>query len=368
MSLKDKDKLKKHGGNARHLARSLGIEAIDLIDFSSNINPYGPPLEIINAIKNTLDSIGEYPEQEAETFAAEVAAKFGISPENVVVGNGTIELIYLIPRALNAKKALLPVPSFTEYELSLINAGAKVFYNSALSADRLVETISNTMAGVDIVIIGNPNNPCGYKIEKDDLLNAVDSNPNTTWVIDEAFIDFVPDGMDTTLIHEASRRNNLIVLRSLTKIYSIAGLRLGYLVTGPETAHRIREEKYPWSINSLAIAAGKAALNDEGFVADSVTKLAGEAQRFYVGLSGIDDLTPFKPAANYILVRIEAQITSPDLQKALLTRGYVIRDCSSYTGMDNKYFRVAVKRPDDNDKLLDALRSRGTLLRGETVW
>ncbi len=357
MSLKDKDKLKKHGGNTRLLARSLGLEAVDLVDFSSNINPYGPSRKVLNAIKNTLGSIGEYPDQEAETFAAAVAENLRIRPENIVAGNGTIELIYLIPRALGAKKALLPVPSFTEYELSLVKAGTRVVYNSALSADHLVETLSNTMAGVDLVIIGNPNNPCGYKIEKHDLLDAVDSNPDTTWVIDEAFIDFVPDGMDTTLVHEASHRNNLIVLRSLTKIFSIAGLRLGYLVTGPQTAHTIREEKYPWSINSLAIAAGKAALDDKGFVTNSVNKLAREAQRFYAGLSGIDDLTPFKPAANYILVRIEAQITSPDLQKALLTRGYAIRDCSSYTGMDNTYFRVAVKRPEDNDKLLDALRN-----------
>lgn len=357
MGLEGIEKLKKHGGNTRLLARSLGIEDGDIIDFSSNINPYGPPPAVINAIRNALDRIGEYPEQEAETFAADVAAELGVDPGNVVAGNGSIELIYLIPRVMNAKKALLIVPSFTEYELSLIQAGTAVDYKQAFTSVKAIEAISNLQAGVDIVMAGNPNNPCGYKLKKSDLLKAVNNNPDTTWVIDEAFIDFTFDCADTTLVREAAERDNLIVLRSLTKIYSIAGLRLGYLVASPAIAKKLRDEKYSWSVNSLAIEAGIAALRDEKFVMDSVAKLSGEAHRFYFELAKIDGLTPFEPAANYILVKIEAPITSADMQKALLGRGIAIRDCSTYTGMDDKHFRVAVKRPEDNGRLLDELKT-----------
>lgn len=350
------EKLKRHGGNVRLLANKLGISADDLVDFSSNINPYGPPGSVSRAVKRAINNISDYPEQEAESLIGEIANHLEIDETNIVAGNGTIELIYMLPRVLKSNRVLLPVPSFTEYELSLYRAGAKIVYKNAFTESAVAKVIKKPLGNIDMVVIGNPNNPCGYLIEKSALLKAIDNNPECMWVLDEAFIDFTEDGSKNSLIKEAASRDNLVVLRSLTKIFGIAGLRLGYMVAPAKMAEKIREAKYPWSVNSVAIAAGIAALKDKSFVSKSVSSISKEAERFYDELLKVDGLYPFKPSANYILVRIEKAVTSVKLQEMLLRRRFVIRDCSSYTGMDDRHFRVAVKLPEDNQRLIGALR------------
>jgi len=349
-------RLKEHGGNVGQLAKSLGIQVSDLVDFSSNINPYGPPEAVTEAVRLAVDVIDEYPEQQAESFVGAVAQSLGIESRNIVAGNGTIELIYLIPQAFKAERALLVVPSFTEYELSLRKAGANIVCKEALTGEDVLRSIDGRPQEYDIAIIGNPNNPCGYRIDKDSLIEIIEGHPGCLWVIDEAFIDFTINGDGSSLVRPAAENDNLIVLRSLTKIYSVAGLRLGYMVSSPGTAAKVREEKYPWSINSIALAAGVAALKESEFVDWSVKLLSDEAQRFFKELSKVEWLTPYEPSANYILVKIESEMTASSLQEELLSRGIAIRDCSSYTGMDEKHFRVAVKRPQDNDRLLSILR------------
>ncbi|MBE0446613.1 MAG: threonine-phosphate decarboxylase [Actinobacteria bacterium] len=348
--------LREHGGNIKRHAERLGVDTDALVDFSSNINPYGPPEGVIEAVKLAVSGIHEYPEQQAESLVEAIARSLGIDSRSVVAGNGTIELIYLMPQVFKAKKALLIVPSFTEYELSLRKPGADIMYKGALSAEDALRSIEDYLRHADIAMIGNPNNPCGYRIEKDRLIEIIDRYTSCLWVIDEAFIDFARDRAEASLASDSIERDNLVVLRSLTKIYSIAGLRLGYMVASPGITAKVRGEKYPWSINSLALAAGIAALRDGDFISRSVDLLANEAQRLYEELSGINRLAAYEPAANYILVKVESGMSSSHLQEELLRRGVVIRDCSSYTGMDDRHFRVAVKRPEDNDRLLDALR------------
>lgn len=338
------------------LARKLGLDESDLIDFSSNINPYGPPKSVLRSVKRAVNDIDKYPEQEAESLTEEIANYLEIDKRNIVAGNGAVELIYLLPQVLKAKRALLLVPSFTEYELSLRKEGAKIVYKNAFAEDVAAKAIKKVPGSIDIAVIGNPNNPCGYMIEKSALLEAIDYNPECTWVVDEAFIDFTDDASRNSLVKEAASRDNLVVLRSLTKIYSIAGLRLGYMVASKWITARIGEAKYPWSVNSVAIAAGKTALKDKSFVKKSVALIAKEAERLYSSLSKVDGLYPLKPSANYILVHIEKAITAKRLQEMLFRRGFAVRDCSSYTGMDDYYFRVAVKLPEENDRLLETLR------------
>lgn len=357
LATKDSKRLKEHGGNVKRLAEKLGIGAEKLLDFSSNINPYGPPESVIRAAEQALNLINEYPEQQGESFIGAIAKAFGIGNENIVAGNGTIELIYVIPQVFKINRALLITPSFTEYELSLYKAGADIVYKESFTAKDAIRLLKNGLSHIDIAIIGNPNNPCGYCINKDDLIEAIDNNPGCLWVIDEAFIDFARNGPEISLIYESVTRRNLIVLRSLTKIYSIAGLRLGYMVASVEVATKVRDEKYPWSVNSIALAAGIAAMNEGSFVEESVEKLTQEACRLCGEISTITGLTAYKPTANYVLIKIEDRMSSAQLQEILLKRGIAIRDCSSYTGMDDKHIRVAVKRPEDNDKLLDALRA-----------
>ncbi|MCL6472074.1 MAG: threonine-phosphate decarboxylase CobD [Firmicutes bacterium] len=349
------ERLKKHGGNIRQLALEHGLAKKDIVDFSSNINPYGPPESVLETIKNAIDSVSEYPEQQAESLVAEISSRLGISTENVVAGNGTIEFIHILPQIFEPQKAILPVPSFTEYELALKKSGATIDYKKSFSRKETLLALDEA-ADADIVFLGNPNNPCGYMIKKGDLLRAIDENTDCLWVIDEAFIDFTQNCADESLVREAVRRKNLIVLRSLTKIYSIPGLRVGYAVAGKDVTAKIRDAKYPWSVNSIAISAGVAALRDSEFVRESVSKLMKEAKRFYAALSNIEGLFAFEPDANFILVRIEKNLSAAKLQEMLLYRGFAIRDCSTYTGICENYFRVAVKHPENNERLINALK------------
>lgn len=356
MAKGEKPQLKKHGGNVKRLAERLGIDPGGIMDFSSNINPYGPPESVVEAAKTAISKIDEYPEQEAETFVEAVSGRFGLDAQNIVAGNGTIELIYLIPQVIRPKKALLLVPSFTEYEVALARAEVDVSYKTVFADFRALEALSEAHSGeFDFVILGSPNNPCGYSIKKDALLGLIDDAKQTTWVIDEAFIDFAVDAGENTLVYEAASRDNLVVLRSLTKIYSIPGLRLGYLVANSSFAKQIREAKFPWSVNSIAIAAGAAALKDEFFAERSMMALSSEAVRFSSELDAIEGLSVFIPTANFVFIKIETDITAAVLQEKLLKEGFAIRDCSTYTGLDDRYFRVAVKRPEENDRLLMAL-------------
>jgi threonine-phosphate decarboxylase len=353
------DRLSEHGGNVKRLAERLGIDGGDLVDFSSNINPYGPPESVIAAVRRAVEGISEYPEQQAESFVAAAADALGVDPENIVASNGSIELIYLIPQVWDVKRALLLVPSFTEYERALKKTGAVIAYEKALDGATALERLEEASRAADMAIIGNPNNPCGYAVGRSDLLKLIDERPGCLWVIDEAFVDFVEAPERASLANDAIARENVVVLRSLTKLYSIAGLRLGYMIASSGLAQRVRTEKHPWSVNNIALEAGIAALGAGDFAASSVSALAAEARRLYAEISGIAGLKAYEPSANYMLVEIEdnaRSMTSAKLQVEMLRRGIAIRDGGSYTGLDERYFRVAVKRPQDNDRLLMALR------------
>lgn len=350
------ENLKKHGGNTKRLAKMYGLAGSDLVDFSSNINPYGPPQDVLDAVNKAIGGINEYPEQDAETLVEAIAEYTGIDSDHVVVGNGSIELIYQVPQVLKPKKALLMVPSFTEYELSLVRAGAKIVYKKAFSSEEAVAKMLGALNDIDMVVLGNPNNPCGYKIAGSNLIELIDNNPGCAWVVDEAFIDFTSSRIEDTLASDVYIRDNLIVLRSMTKLYSIPGIRLGYMIAPPWVAEKVKEVKYPWSINTIAIEAGLAALKNRSFVEESIPVLLSEAKRFYSNLSQVDGIVPFEPAANYILAQIKGGLASVKLQKMLLHKGFAIRDCSTFTGMDGSYFRVAVKRPEENNGLLTALK------------
>jgi threonine-phosphate decarboxylase len=206
-----------------------------------------------------------------------------------------------------------------------------------------------------MAMIGNPNNPCGYRIDKEKILRLVDNHRETLWVIDEAFIDFIDERDDVSLIGEVAGRENLVIIRSLTKIFSLAGVRIGFAVAPERIAEKLRAEKYSWSINSIAVAAGIAALKESDFVSESVSKLKKSADDLYGELLKLDGINPLKPSVNYIMLKIEAPISSAKMQIAMLKKGVAVRDCSSYTGLNGDYIRVAVKTPEQNAVLLERL-------------
>jgi threonine-phosphate decarboxylase len=344
------------------LAEKHGVDPLGVIDFSSNINPYGPPARVVEAMQKALKSIGDYPEPHAESFVEAVSQNLGVSRQLIVAGNGSIELLHLIAKVATAdvmpaisSTVLLPVPCFTEYELALHKTGTNIRYINALDSEEAVKLLSANAENTSMVMIGNPNNPCGYRIDKDKILRLVDRYSETFWVVDEAFIDFIDRYEDVSLVGEVAGRENLVVIRSLTKIFSLAGVRIGFAVAPERIAEKLKDEKYSWSINSIAIAAGIAALRESEFVSESVSKLRKSADDLYGELLKLDGINPFKPSVNYIMLKIETPISSTDMQIAMLKKGVAVRDCASYTGLDGDYIRVAVKTPEQNAILLEQL-------------
>lgn len=347
----------KHGGNRRETARRYGYQLQDLLDFSANVNPYGPPPAVYEAINEALPEIDRYPDND-DSLKERLAAYYEIRPENILLGNGAADLIYYLADRLRPTRALIPVPSFSEYEWATMASGG-VVVRLPLERDFGLNTASlrEQLPHADLVWLGNPNNPNGSLTSKSVLLSLVTKAPGTTFLIDEAFMDFVPQARDFSLLKEASIRPGLLVLRSLTKFFSLAGLRVGFLVGEKKIIEALEKAKAPWSLNCLALAGAAAALKDLKFAPRSRRLIANERRLLDQALVRTGHLTPFPSETNFMLVRID----SPDwdsvtLTKALAEKRILIRDASSFRGLDRRFIRLAVRQEAENLRLIQVLR------------
>ncbi len=353
-----------HGGNLRLACEKYGGSENDFIDFSASINPLPRPLEIKSYILNALDSIKRYPDDDAAGFVKRVSDVYGVPEENVLAGNGTSEILFFLSLINANQSALIVSPSFSEYERSLVNANCrvrKVYLDSLNNFSFNPEDAKSVLPKVKLVYLCNPNNPTSNLISsKMELLKFINlaSKENVLVIIDEAFIDMVPD---ESLIKEASSSDNLVVVRSMTKFFGLAGLRLGFAVGARGIIDKMKALKFPWSVNSLALSVGERILGDKEFIKDSLKFLMREREFLYQGLKGIKGLYPYPSSANFLFVRIGLKnMTSAKLYHSLARERILIRDCSSFDGLDGRYFRVAVRERVDNERLLEKL---GEVLR-----
>ena len=358
-----------HGGNIRAMARKYGFRPEEMIDFSASINPLGLHKNIKDAIVRNLDFIIHYPDPDYQELNDVLAGSLRIDAENILVGNGSIEFIYLIPRTLKPAKVLIPAPAFSEYEKGVVLGGAvpEFIYGKeddlfSISARQIIRHVKD----VDMVFLSNPGNPTGLVLEKDSLLEIIEScDRQGVWVvIDEAFIEFLNDCDELTLIHEAVRKRRVIVLRSFTKSFSIPGLRLGYLIGHKETVRILKDAREPWGINSLACAAGCEAVR--GFMYMKSVREIIEVERnfFFSELGKMMCIKLFPSQANFILGALcNIRMDAATLSEKLAMRGILIRDLTNVRGLDSRFFRFAVKRRDENKRLIAAL---GDILLSES--
>ena len=283
--------------------------------------------------------------------------------ENIILGNGAAEIIFILARLLNLKEALIPAPTFSEYEIATAGCGSRVRY---FDLDRKqgfrpdADKLAHSLPGADIVFVCNPNNPTGCLMEAGDVMKIVRAGQktNTLVVVDEAFLDFLPDKDRYSVVHEVVQNPNLFVLYSLTKFFAVPGLRLGAAIGSREIIERLDRAKDPWNVNTLAQAAGTASLMDKEYIRRTVDFISGEKEFLYQALSRVDGLRPYPPAANYILVDISGTgYTSGELRDILGRQGILIRDCSSYRNLGENYIRVAVRNREDNIKLIKAMQA-----------
>ncbi|BBB93281.1 MAG TPA: threonine-phosphate decarboxylase CobD [Methylomusa anaerophila] len=352
----------RHGGNVYALARGKGGVLAELLDYSANINPLGLADSVQDAINQSIHNIIHYPDADAYELKRSISNFYNVEAARITMGNGAVELLYILCHITKPGRVLIPAPSFSEYERASRAAGAKIQYYMLSAANGFVfdvEKISAELDGADILFFGNPNNPTGTLIARTEIAFMLRKarEYNTLVVVDESFMDFITDDSLYTSRSLLKEYPNLIIIHSLTKFYAIPGLRLGFALTAPDLAARLQAAKDPWNVNTLAQAAGVAALADRDYQAKSKEIVNQAKKELFSGLTELPGCRPYPPAANYVLVNIEQTgITAAKLCSKMAERKILIRDCSNYPGLSQDYIRVAVKLPATNKILLDTLR------------
>lgn len=359
-----------HGGNLAWAATLAGCSPQEILDFSASISPLGPPNSAIVALHDHLSHLQHYPDPEYWELRQALAAAHALSPAWILPGNGAAELLIWASRELaQLSEVCLVTPAFSLYQRALQSVAACVFtyplLNSqvwqgavdlqtpvldlrVLLSERTVELPDNGLG----LLLNNPHNPSGLVFSRESILACLDRFALV--VVDEAFMDFLPPERSHSLIDAVTDFPNLIVVRSLTKFYSLPGLRLGYVITHPDRLRRWQQWRDPWSVNCLAAAAGAVMVQDRAFQQQTWNWLAQCQPPFREGLAAQAGLYPFPSAVNFFLVHLDTSVTQ--LQRSLLQQHHLlIRDCLSFPELGDRYFRVAVRTQPENQRLLAAL-------------
>lgn len=347
-----------HGGNI-YEKQPNGRE---WLDFSANINPLGLAASARDAIASSIDAVVHYPDPKARELREAIAEHYNVPLEEVVAGNGATELFYLFLQTVRPRRVLLPVPSFNEYERAALAARCQIRYFQLNPEEDFRIDWTDFMGALpvaDCVILGNPNNPTGSLLTRNELVRALDMIKNgRQWlVIDESFLDFLMYDNRYSVRNLVAEYPRLFVVQSLTKFFALPGLRLGFGVAQKELAERLDAGKDVWNVNLLAQKAGAAVLRDRAYQKKSREFIAAEAQHFYQCLVKYPGIRAYQPSVNFILLDVRASgLTSTDFAARMKEKGILVRDCANYPGLDGQSFvRIAVRQRADNEQFLHAL-------------
>lgn len=321
-------------------------------DFSANINPLGMPENVRKALCERVLEYERYPDVNCSELALKIAENEKICAEKIVCGNGAADLIYRIVYALKPKKALIAVPTFSEYEKALRSADCEVNYHvlSEKNEFEIQEDFIEKIGGNDIIFLCNPNNPTGKMIPPELMKKIIEkcNEKNCILVIDECFMDFVREKNKYSVSDFFS---NIIVLKAFTKIYAMAGLRLGYAICGnAENADKIRLCGQCWSVSVPAQVAGIAALNEKKYVEKTV-KIISEEREFLANSLKEIGFKVYNSEANFILFECDFP-----LDKLLLEKKILIRSCDNFYGLEHGFFRIAVRTHNENSVLINVIK------------
>ena len=366
-----------HGGNIFQFAHEQRIEPYEVVDFSANINPLGPSQRGLDALNAQLRYISHYPDATNDDVLNAIADTYEMDKHQIIVGNGAAELLYAICRLPGYTGAFVPAPGFSESKEALEASKIPVrdiFYRPREDDNGkpyfevpylALETFAAELKGQDgriIVFLGNPNNPDGTLLDKDHIRTVASmlKDANSLLVIDESFIDFV--GNDPLQDNEHSMRSlvnefdNIIVVHSFTKFYAVPGLRIGAAFANETLITQLQQYIPSWSVNTLAQAYTKAALNDVDYIKRTKQELNEERAFMYNALDDIEGITVYPPSANFILFQVNQEgITANYINEELKKYNMIVRNCDSYVGLTNHWVRIAIKDHDTNIKLVDKL-------------
>ena len=333
------------------------------MDFSSSINPLGSSPKALEAVKNSLEQIQIYPDSNSEPLREAIASGFkGIGLNNVVVGNGSTELIYLFAETFldKGQVALIPAPTFGEYEHAVQKAGGEPRYIK-LSESFCVEStrFSSQMNDAKVVFLCNPNNPTSLLTPYDTVIELIEEalENDVLFFLDQNFLEFVDDKKQFSLAEKVNDYPNLFILRSFTKVFGLTGLRVGYGIAHEDTIDLLSNAKIPWNVNCLGQVAALSALTDTEHLKRSREIVRVERSFLCQELHQLRGFKQYPADANFVFVNIiESGFTSAKLTEKMMEHGILIRDCSSFTGLDGYHIRVAVKTRRENQKLVEAFK------------
>jgi threonine-phosphate decarboxylase len=357
------------GKTIYRLAAELKMQERGVIDFSASVNPLGVSKKVKADLRKHLKYLHHYPDPEAQRLRKRLAQYFAIDPETILCGSGSTELLYLMPKVLNPARVLIPAPTCPEYERACrMRSETRIAYFALkeedgfhLDADRFIDalpeggnselSIPDTSAPCAIAFLCNPNNPTGRLLSRPEIVKIGDAarNKRCYLVVDEAFIDFCSDG---SVIGEATGNPFLIVVRSMSHFYSLAGLRIGYGIFPQHLVRRLRAYREPWTVvNSLAQRAALTALKDKAYRKETMG-LVTEEKRFIEKHLRKLGIAFFPSDTNYYLLKMH---DACEISRALKKRGILVRECADFKGLGNSYLRIAVKSHRANAVLMKEL-------------
>ncbi len=338
-----------HGGDVLAAARRLGRPAEEFLDFSASINPLGLPLAAREALRGFRAAAARYPDPQYRELTGALAAYLGLEPECLVVANGASGALWNLLLARRPGAVRIFRPAFSEYARGARAAGAAVREQDLGTGP----DVPPAAASGELVFWNNPHNPSGAAWEADRLVPWAEAvlARGAIPVLDEAFVDFLPDPARWSLRCWAIRHPGPVILGSLTKFFALAGLRLGYLLAAPEVAAELREAAEPWRVNAAAAAAGAAALGDAAFVTASRRLVPRWREELRAKLQALPGVEVYPSQVNFLLLRLPR----PGIPEELARRGILVRDCANFPPLSPGHVRVAVRRPGENRRLVQAL-------------
>lgn len=353
-----------HGGQLRAISQAFAVPVDQLLDFSASIYPNGPPEAVFKALSNALRSphlISEYPDLESDELREQLGRYAGVPAANILVSNGIVPLLSATIRALKIRRCLLPIPAFGQYRRVLECAGSDVLEYQLMPERSFRPGLEEMLAccvrhGCDAVILNNPHNPSGAALGLHGLRHLVYSaaQHRIRILLDEAFIDFVPQ---LSICGDVPRAENLVVFRSVTKFFAMAGLRVAYLVSPVQMAGSVARMLDPWSISSLASIAAMAAIQDSGYIRGTLNRNAEERAWLTDALRAIG-LTVSPSRTNFLLFQLSPVHRDGSVwERLIVDQGLVLRNCATFDGLDGSYLRLAVRGREDNQRLVRAMIS-----------
>ena len=360
--LKHKDHF--HGSDLEKIEEIYHIKKEDITSFSANVNPLGISPLLRETLASHIDAISTYPDRDYTRLRKSICDYTGAQFDNIIVGNGSTELISLFIQTTQPKKALILGPTYSEYEREISLEGGQTLYYPLKEENNFQMDVSDFCSqlndNLDLLVLCNPNNPTSTAVARKDMRRILDCalQHGISVMVDETYEEFTPQGSKISSIPLTNNYNNLIVLRGISKFFAAPGLRLGYAVTGnPDLLKYINTKKSPWTINSLAEIAGCIMFSDQEYIARTKALITGERERMFQTLSSWKEVKVYPSCTNFLLVKIlKEEITSEQIFDHCIRKGLMIRDCSTFPFLDSSYIRFCVMSPEKNDELLQAFR------------